>query len=308
MGTPVFAIPVLNSLLHASDGIKAVYTAPDRPRGRGQVKGYSPIKEYALKRGLRLLQPASLRNSEVQREFLDLAPDLVVVAAYGRLVPLDLLKVPEYGFVNVHPSLLPKFRGPSPVVTAILDGVEKTGVTLILLDEGLDSGPILAQEETSIGPNELVDALTMRLFRIGGELLVKTLPRWTGGHLTTEPQDATLATFTRKIVKEDGEVDWTEAATDLYRRFRAFTPWPGLYTRWRGRMIKLLDLVPLPGEAKGEPGTVEGLADQEDTGVGVVTGGGLVAVGRLQLEGRRALTAEEFVRGYPDFAGSHLPS
>ena len=308
MGTPAYAIPVLDSLLHSSDGVEAVYTAPDRPRGRGRVKGSSPIKEYVLERDLRLLQPASLRSSEVQREFFDLAPDLVVVAAYGRIVPAELLNVPKYGFVNVHPSLLPQYRGPSPVVTAILDGIEETGVTLILLDEELDSGPILAQKEASIGPDEPVDALTMRLFRIGGELLVETLPIWTGGQLTPEPQDASLATYTRKIVKEDGEVDWTEGATGLYRRFRAFTPWPGLYTRWGGRMLKLMDLVPLSEGAQGEPGTVIGMVDQRDIGVSVVTGEGQVGIGRLQLEGKRLLSAEEFLRGYPDFQGSRLPS
>ena len=236
-------------------------------------------------------------------------PDLVVVAAFGRIVPVELLNVPKHGFVNVHPSLLPKYRGPSPVVTAILDGVEETGVSLMLLDEGIDSGPVLAQEQTSVGPNEMADNLTTRLFEMGSGLLAKTLPLWMEGQITPAAQDHTLATYTNKIVKEDGKVDWEEDAASVVRKFRAFTPWPGLYTRWRGRVLKLFSLETLPGKMECKPGAVIALADPIPGSIAIVAGrGSMVRIGNLQLEGRRVQTAEEFLRGYPDFPGSHLPS
>ena len=240
---------------------------------------------------------------------MELAPDLVIVAAFGRIVPTELLNAPKHGFVNVHPSLLPKYRGPSPVVTAILEGVEETGVSLMLLDEGIDSGPVLAQQHTPIWPNEMADNLTTRLFEMGGGLLAKTLPLWMEGQITPAAQDHTLATYTNKIVKGDGEVDWEEDAASVVRRIRAFTPWPGLYTRWRGRVLKLLSLEALSGKMVCNPGTVIALADPIPGSIAIVAGGGsMVKIGDLQLEGRRVQTAEEFLRGYPDFPGSHLLS
>ena len=181
MGTPAYALPLLNSLSPSWADLVGVYTAPDRPRGRGLSKGFSPVKEFTLQEKLPIFQPTSLRTARAQEEFLELAPDLVIVAAFGRIVPTELLNAPKHGFVNVHPSLLPKYRGPSPVVTAILEGVEETGVSLMLLDEGIDSGPVLAQQHTPIWPNEMADNLTTRLFEMGGGLLAKTLPLWMEG-------------------------------------------------------------------------------------------------------------------------------
>ncbi len=305
MGTPACAAPALNSLLRSGETVVGVYTAPDRPKGRGRLEGFSPVKELALERGLPLFQPSSLRSAEARREFSALAPDVAVVAAYGYIIPPGMLRVPPLGFVNVHPSLLPRYRGPSPVVTALLDGVDETGVTLILLDEGLDSGPILARRSARVAPGETAPALTMRLFELGADLLAGTLPRWRDGQLAAEAQDDSLATFTRKIVKTDGLVDWTEDAETLCRRYRAFTPWPGFFTQWRGETLKLLDVSPAPSGAGGTPGRVVDLGD----GVGVVAGDGRpLAVGRLQMEGRRVQKAEEFRRGYPQFVGSLLPS
>ena len=240
---------------------------------------------------------------------MGLAPDLVVVAAFGLIVPAELLKAPKHGFINIHPSLLPKYRGPSPVVTAILDGVEETGASLMMLDEGMDSGPVLAQEQTPIGPDETADSLTTRLFVMGGGLLAKTLPLWIGDRIVPTSQDHTAATYTNKVVKGDGEVDWGEDAESLVRRFRAFAPWPGLYTRWRGRTLKLLGLETLPGRMECKRGAVIALADPSRGPIAVVAGGGsIVKIGSLQLEGRRVQKAAEFLRGYPDFPGSHLPS
>ena len=307
MGTPAFALPILEELLNSTHEVVGIYTSPDRPQGRGRVRRSSPVKECALEKGLPLFQPSTLRNSTVLQEFSQLAPDLVVVAAYGRIIPSELLKVPSRGFLNVHPSLLPTYRGPSPVVTAILDGLKTTGVSLILLDEGLDSGPILVQRPAPIDPDNTVEALTVRLFQIGAELMGETLPLWVKGQLTPTPQDAMKATYTQKITKVDGHVRWEMSAEELYRRHRAFTPWPGLYTYWRGRMLKLLDVQPLDDVTSKEFGSVVPV-DREDIRVGVTTGEGLLGLRMLQLEGRQAHSAEEFVRGHPDFLSSRLPS
>ena len=306
MGTPLFAIPVLETLLKVAD-VVGVYVPPDRPRGRGRAKGFSPVKEYALENGLALFQPASLRKPMIQEEFCRLAPDLAVVAAYGRIIPSEFLRVPRHGFVNVHPSLLPWYRGSSPVVTAILDNAQTTGVSLILLDEGLDSGPILAQRSTPIGSDERAQSLTLRLFRMGAELLRETLPLWTGGELTPTPQDPAQATHTRKITREDGLIRWDTPAEELYRMFRAFTPWPGLYTYWQGKGLKLLDVLPLEGDLREHSGYVVS-TDYQRVKVGVATGRGLLCIKRLQLEGKQAIGAPEFIRGYPHFLGAQLPS
>ena len=307
MGTPAFALPILEELLNSTHEVVGVYTSPDRPQGRGRVRKSSPVKEWALEKGLPLFQPSILKNSTVQREFSQLAPDLVVVAAYGRIIPSELLKVPSCGFLNIHPSLLPAYRGPSPVVTAILDGLHTTGVSLILLDEGLDSGPILAQRPAPIDPDDTAEALTLRLFQMGAELMGETLPLWVKGQLTPTPQDTMQATHTQKITKGDGQVRWEMTGEELYRRHRAFTPWPGLYTYWRGRVLKLLDVQPLDEVPSKEFGSVVPI-DREELTVGVTTGEGLLGIGMLQLEGRQALSAQEFVRGHPDFLSSRLPS
>ena len=306
MGTPLFAVPVLKMLLKAAD-VVGVYGPPDLPRGRGRAKGPSSVKEYALENGLALFQPASLRKPLVQEEFCRLDPELAVVAAYGRIIPSELLRVPRYGFVNVHPSLLPRYRGPSPVVTAILDNAQTTGVSLILLSERLDGGPILAQRSTPIGSDEMVQPLTLRLFHMGAELLGETLPLWTGGQLTPTLQDSAQATYTRKITREDGRIQWDAPAEHLHRMLRAFTPWPGLYTHWQGKGLKLLDVLPLEGGARKHPGSVVSTSCQ-GVGVGVATGSGLLGIKTLQLEGRQPVSIQEFIQGYPDFLGSRLPS
>ena len=234
MANPAFSLPVLESVRSCWGDPVAVYTGPDRRRGRGLSKGFSEVKAFSLQKGWPVFQPRSLRDPEALRDFEDLAPDLVVVAAYGLLIPPKMLRIPKHGFLNIHPSLLPLYRGPSPVPTAILDGAEKTGVSLMLLDEGLDTGPVLARESTRILPGEKADALTMRLFRMGASLLAEYAPLWIDGSLSAEPQDDALATHTAKLTREDGRVDWREDAALLYRRFRAYTPWPGLYTHWQG--------------------------------------------------------------------------
>ena len=306
MGTPIFAVPVLTALLDEGYHVVGVYTRRDRPTGRGKRLMAPPVKLAALERGLPVFQPSSLRRDEKARqEMASLSPDVVVVAAYGLILPPDTLELPRLGCLNVHPSLLPRHRGPSPVASAILAGDRDTGVTLILLDEGLDTGPILAQRSTPLGDRENTEQLTGRLFLTGAELLLETLPGWANGDVQSRPQDESQATATRLLERADGEIDWSRPVIDISRQVRAMYPWPGTFTAWQGRTLKIIQAGPRDptkpaGDASGLVVTGDGSA------IGVVAGDGVLNVERLQMEGRRAVGADEFLRGYRDFPGSLL--
>ncbi len=306
MGTPDFAVPVLEALLAGMHEVAAVYTRPDQRVGRGRRVLQTPVKSFALERGLSVFQPASLRGKDVTREMEMLSPEVVVVAAYGRIIPEVMLRVPPRGMVNVHPSLLPRYRGPSPVVTAILEGASVTGVTIMLLDAGMDSGPILAQREATVQPGERTGELTARLFRVGAEMLLEVLTAIGSGDVRFVPQDESQATVTHLLRKADGGLDWSLAAVELERRVRAFDPWPGCYTRWGGRQLKILEAGVADGGGAAEDAVGQVSAGRE--GVVVVTGRGLLRLDSLQLEGGRAQSAEEFVRGHADLLGARLPS
>jgi methionyl-tRNA formyltransferase len=305
MGTPAFAVPVLTALLDEGYEVVGVYTQPDRETGRGRRVMPTPVKQAALELGLAVYQPASLRRSEEARqELASLAPDLIVVAAYGLFLPVESFDLPRLGTLNVHPSLLPRYRGSSPVSSAILNGDAVTGVTLIRLDEGMDSGPIVAQRETPIAPSETARQLTSRLFQMGADLLVEVLPQWECGELQARPQDDAQATFTSRLSREDGEIDWDKPADYIARQVRAYHPWPGTYTYWRGRMLKVIEAAVSDTQDIRDvsPGQVVPLAD----GVGVVTGEDVLALRQVQIEGRRAVSASEFLQGHRDFPGSKL--
>ena len=238
-------------------------------------------------------------------------PDVIIVAAYGKLLPPAVLKLPGHGCLNIHPSLLPRYRGPSPVVSAILDGVSTTGVSLMLLDEGMDTGPVIAQQEHALDGSETAGDLTMQLFETGVELLVETLEPWVNGRLQAVSQDESEATVTSKLERNDGRADWKMTALELERRRRAYTPWPGLFTQWQDKTLRLVDVC--AGEVlaccelpeQPPPGKVVNLP-VKDVPAGIGTADGILGVRRLQLEGRRAVPSAEFVRGYPDFIGSRL--
>ncbi len=323
MGTPRSAVPVLEGLL-ASPGLMpvAVYTTPDRPRGRGRSVEMPPVKTFAQERGLPVHQPESLRAGVVREELAQLRPDVVVVAAYGKLLPPAVLRIPPRGCLNLHPSLLPRYRGPSPVASAILQGETATGVSLMLLDEGMDTGPVIAQRELVLTGRETADSLTSDLFVLGAEVLLECLGPWVEENLTAAPQDEARATTTRKLQRGDGEADWNLSAAALDRRCRAYFPWPGLFTQWEGKTLKLLDVVPLPlpedlrgaGPQAGGVGASNGpyetglvvSSGPPETPVAVITGDGLLGLRSLQLADRRAQSAPEFVRGRPDFVGARL--
>jgi methionyl-tRNA formyltransferase len=312
LGTPVYVLPVLEALLAAGHQVAAVATQPDKPAGRGRLPTPPPVKLFAMQRGLPILQPASLRAPEAVDQVAGLAPQALVVAAYGKLLPPALLGVPPRGVLNVHPSLLPRHRGPSPVATAILEEDEVAGVTIMLLDQGMDTGPILAQEVLGpILPQDTTETLTPRLFHLGAGLLVRTLERWERGELSPQPQDSAHATVTRRITKEDGALDFGLPARRLWAQVRAYQPWPGAYTSWSGRRVMLLETVPMAERPSGvapAPGEVLLVPAGGPAPVAVGTGLGLLGIRRLQIEGRRSGAAQEFLQGHPGFAGARLPS
>ena len=307
MGTPAFAIAPLEGLLATGYEVVGVYTQPDRPAGRGRELEAPPVKLYAEGRGLRVLQPASLRRPEAHRQLEALAPEVIVVAAYGRILPEEVLQMPRWGCVNIHPSLLPRHRGPSPVAYTLLEGDEVAGVTLILLDQGMDSGPVIARQEEPVSPQDTTETLTSRLFQRGAALLVESLPPYVDGRIVSQPQDDSLATYTGKLTKEEGAIRWELPAVSLWRQVRAYAPWPSSYTRWQGRLLKVTDAVPLYREEPGPPGRVVLLEEGAPAPVGVVTGEGVLGLRRVQLEGRQAVEAGDFLLGHRGFAGSILP-
>ncbi|RLC60444.1 MAG: methionyl-tRNA formyltransferase [Chloroflexota bacterium] len=304
MGTPEFAVPTLTALIEApSLDVVGIVTQPDRPAGRGRRLTPSPVKRVALERGLPLMQPRSLHTPEALAQLATWRPDVIVVAAFGQILRQDVLDLPPHGCLNVHASLLPRQRGAAPVAAAILAGDEVTGVTIMRIDAGLDTGPILAQREEPIRPDDTRARLGKRLARLGAALLVETLPVYLAGDLLPRPQPEEGVTYARQLRKEDGRLDWSHSAIELDRRVRAFTPRPGAFTLWRGRRLKVLRAVPLPtwrGDAP--PGTVIAVAD----GAAVATGEGALRLEEVQLAGKRPMDIAAFLRGQRDFVGSRL--
>lgn len=315
MGTPEFAVPALDALLQVGCEITGVYTQPDRRSGRGRRLTAPPVKQAALDRGLSVFQPASIRrDAEARAQLAGLQPDVIVVVAYGLFLPADTLAVSPLGALNLHPSLLPKYRGPSPVASAILNGDTTTGVTLMRLDEGMDSGPIIAQRDTQIGAEETTADLTPHLFEIGAQLLAECLPQWRDGTVNAIPQREADATSTRLLTREDGAIDWTHSADYIARQVRAYHPWPGSFTHWNGKQLKVHQATAIDSSSVEELGDeayqqqASGEIVESPQGITVVCGDGLLLLRRLQMEGRQAADIADFVRGYRNFPGSRLGS
>ena len=306
MGTPSFGVPALEQVVEDGYEIVAVYTQPDRPAGRGRAHVYSPVKKAALERDLKVLQPSGLRGPGEAERLAGLRPDVVVVAAYGLVLPQSMLDVPESGCLNIHPSLLPGYRGATPVPAAILAGDEDGGVTIMLMDAGLDTGPVLSQFVLGIDPDDTTGSLTARLAQAGARLLAETMPLWLEGNLVPQPQDESRATYTSPITKGDGAIDWTLSAAEIGRRVRAFNPWPGCYTTWRGKSLRIHEAVALHKEGQMLPGRVTALEPGLPAAAGVECGEGVLGLLNVQLEGKRAMSAEEFLRGQRDVIGDIL--
>ena len=306
MGTPGFAVAPLERL--AADGyadVAAVYTQPDRAAGRGRSLAASPVKQAALQLGLPVEQPESLEVTAAAR-IAELAPDVIVVAAYGLLLPKAVLHLPALGCVNIHPSLLPRHRGASPVQAAILDGDAFTGVSIMLLDEGWDTGPVLGRVQIPVADRDTGGSLTEKLSLVGARLLLDVLPRLARNEILPEPQDESLASHTGTIRKEAGEIDWSLPAADIARRVRAYDPWPASHTRWDGRRLRILAAAST-GEAGGGEAGVVVASRHPEAGFSVVTGDGVLDVLRVQAEGKRPMSATDLLRGQPHRLGAVLP-
>ncbi len=318
MGTPQFAVPALEALITGSppgavlpDGyqIVTVITRIDKPVGRGQEIIYSPVKQAALAHNIPVWQPGSLKRPENIEVLAAYHANLYIVAAFGQILPQAVLDQPHYGTLNIHASLLPKYRGVSPISEAILQGDTESGVTIMLIDAGVDTGPMLLQRSLPLAENETTGSLTEKLANLGAQALLEALPKWVAGNITPQPQDEQKASHTRMLCKEDGEIRWDRPAAVLAREVRAYTPWPGSYTHWRGKLLKIITahVLPLEPDAQITPGTVSILRDETGHQVlAIVTGSGRLLVERLQLEGKKAMSAEEFVRGYPHIVGEVL--
>lgn len=307
MGTPQFAVPSLRALAQGPYMITVV-TQPDRPAGRGGKLAPPAVKVAAEELGLPLLQPETLRDPDLRARLAEMRPEVTVLVAYGEYIAPALLDLPRRGSINLHPSLLPRWRGSTPIQSAILAGDEVTGVSIIRMDKGLDTGPILAQRQTPIGPEETSLQLSEHLAVIGAELLADTLPLWLRGEIEPVPQTEEGATLTRILKKEDGLIEWNMPAEEIARRVRALQPWPGTYTYWQGRLLKILRARPVaaPVDKPDKPGTVSLLQHAGSRALVVWTADGALELIELQMEGKPAREAQPLLSGYPGLVGSVL--
>ncbi|NLA58258.1 MAG: methionyl-tRNA formyltransferase [Firmicutes bacterium] len=296
MGTPQFAVPSLRSLVDGGWEIKAVVTQPDRPRGRGHRVSFSPIKEAALEAGLMVLQPDKVSEESFIEFLRELEPDAIVVVAFGQLIPPAILELPRYGCINVHASLLPRYRGASPIQQAIIDGCTVTGVTTMLLDEGWDTGDILLQKQVAIEPHDTAGTLEIKLAEEGAKLLCETLRRLAIGDLEPTPQDESQATYAYRLKKAVGEISWWAGARQVVNLIRGVNPWPGAYTYHRGQMLKVWEAAALDREGDGaEPGTILGVGED---GIIVACGAGSVSLQIVQPPNRPRMGGLDYANGY----------
>jgi methionyl-tRNA formyltransferase len=312
MGTPEFAVPALHALLRDSYDVVGVLTRQDQPAGRGQQVEVSPVKQAAMERGLPIQQPGTLRSPDALAALAALLPDLVVVAAYGLILPQTVLDLPRFGCVNVHGSLLPRHRGAAPIAAAILAGDAETGVSIMLMDAGVDTGPVLGTAALPIASDDTTGSLTAKLARLGGELLIATLPRYLAGEIAPQPQPTDGASYAPRLEKEAGKIDWREPAAIIERKVRAYQPWPSAYTSWNGQRLKILRARVGTGQGAGVRGQESGGENLGEViagtqgAVGVVTGDGVLWIDEVQAAGKRPMLASAFVGGARGFVGSRL--
>src|SRR3990167_4973948 len=294
MGTPEAAAFSLEQLLKGPDPVVGVVTQPDRPAGRGQKSLPSPVRRVAEKHGLPVAAPEKLRGPDFLAVLERWAPRLIVVVAYGRILPRAILELPRHGCLNVHYSLLPKYRGAAPVAWAIINGEEKSGVTTMLLVEKMDAGPIFLQEEVPLAPDETAASLQAKLIPIGANLLLETIRRLKDGSLAPKEQNEAEASYAPILKKEDGRIDWRDPAKTIECRIRGFDPWPSAYTFLHGRLLKIHRAHVIMGEAKEPPGTV---LTVDQRGLWIATGQGVLSLEEIQWENRKRLPAAEFLKG-----------
>ncbi len=295
-GTPSFALQTLGQLLTGEDEVVAIVTQPDRERGRGRRVIPSPVKELGFNRGITILQPEKVREEAFQEKIRSLQPDLFVVVAYGQILPKSFLQIPTYGAVNVHASLLPKYRGAAPIAWAILQGERVTGVTTLMMDEGMDTGDILLQAEIPVNEDETGETLHDRLALVGSQLLLETVRGLKTESIRPIPQDHSKATYAPLLKKEDGRIDWSEEAEEIDRRVRALYPWPGAFTGWNGQWLKIHRGEVRKDGTHGKAGMVSWVGADF---IEVETGKGSFLIKEVQVEGKRRMSTREFLAGNP---------
>jgi methionyl-tRNA formyltransferase len=295
LGTPAFAVPSLQRLVEAGHEVLAVFTQPDRPRGRGQRDAAPPVKEAAVSLGLRVCQPERVRRPESFELLRELAPDAMAIVGYGQIIPQNIIDIAPLGIINVHASLLPKYRGAAPVQWAVANGETRTGVTTMRIDAGLDTGDILLARETEIGPEETAVELGKRLAEMGAALLVETLAGLSSGAIVPCPQDHSRATLAPILKKSDGIIDWSRPAAAIHSRVRGFQPWPAAYTSFRGQNLYIWRSHIVDRPANGSAGAPGSLASLKP--LTVACGEGFLEIAEVQLEGRRRMPAADFANG-----------
>ena len=301
MGTPDFAAGSLKSLINAGYEISAVVTQPDRPKGRSGQPVFSPVKEASVAAGIPVLQPERIKRPEETAKLLDYPADIYVVAAFGQILSKEILDQPRYGCINVHASLLPKYRGASPIQRVILDGEKETGITIMQMNEGLDTGDILYQKKLELAPDETFETLHDRLMELGGQTLTEALPLIEAGKITPVKQDDSASCYAPLIKKEDGLIDWKKTSGQISSQVRAFNPWPGAFTHIGGKLLKVWEVQPVP--ASGKAGDI---IDADKTSFTVACGDGAVRILVLQPEGKKKMDTSAFLLGNRIEIGEHL--
>ncbi|MFW6283154.1 MAG: methionyl-tRNA formyltransferase [Minisyncoccales bacterium] len=301
-GTPNFSKLILKELVEEKFNITAVVTKPDKPVGRGQKMSSTPVKKFALKKGITILEPKKVKD--IKKKLEKLNPDLAIVAAYGQIIPKEILEIPQKGILNIHPSLLPKYRGPTPIQAAILNGDKKTGVTIILMDEKMDHGPILSQKEITI-TSPTYKELFQKLVNESKKLIVKTIPRWIDGKIELREQNHSNATYTSLLKKEDGKINWNNEAIKIERKVRAYNPWPSTFTYFNSKLLKILKVKILKQDnySKMEPGKVLNFKDDK---LVVQAGEDLLRLKKVQFEGKRKMKDTTFLKGHKKIIGKIL--
>lgn len=303
MGTPDLAATVLNAILESGYAVSAVVTQPDKPKGRGKAMACSPVKELAAEKGILVLQPERVKEEAFINELQALQPDIIVVAAYGKILPKAILDMPKYGCINVHTSLLPDYKGAAPIQWAVLNGEKEAGVTIMYMDEGCDTGDIISAERVLLAPDETGGSLHDKLALLGGELLVRTLPAILDGSCSRTPQEKGVGRYVSIIDKSLGNLDFTRPAIELERYIRGLDPWPCAFTKLEGKILKLWKAYVIPEQVAEQPGTV--IAGDKKA-LRIATGDGILAVTELQPEGKRRMKTEEYLNGYSVAAGTVL--
>ncbi len=295
MGTPEFATEALRVLIDNDYNISAVFSQPDKPVGRKQILTPPLVKELAQKNNLAVFQPKNLKGTETVEKIKKLNPDLIVVVAYGQIIPKGVLEIPKFGCINIHASLLPRWRGASPIAQAILAGDKKTGVTIMKIDDKLDHGPTLSQKKIEIQNNDNLETLSQKLSKLGAELLIKTLPNYLQCEMELHNQDESLVTYAPLINREDGKIDWTKSVEKIERQVRAFTPWPGSWTNLNNKRLKIIKASIFD---KKEKNTNPGLISISDNKLITDCGQGKLNLDIVQLEGKKQMSSKEFIRGH----------